>query len=340
MKRKQTGIGIVEIMISLVLGALLIAGISQVFVSSRTAYILQDDLSRLQENGRFAFYFLSREGRMAGYFGCRRDVPVTSVINDASAGNSFLYGDNTGLQGFRREGTNWRPALPAGLASLIDDDNVLPDSDIIIMRSAGSDAVGIEPPLQLTSLPAANFKVQPGHPFETGDILMLSDCAQATVFQATNVNHNNGTIGTSTGGNVSPGNHSSVIGDFSDDAVVSRYTTTIFFIAPGASGRPALFRQVNGNTREELVEGVERMRIQYGVSPTDEGQVNRYERAEQVGHWDNVASVRISLLLSGDRDNMADEEQVLVFDGERFEADNRRLHHVVSSTIALRNRIR
>ncbi|MBA3979681.1 MAG: hypothetical protein C0462_03680 [Alcanivorax sp.] len=338
MKTHQSGIGIVEIMISLAVGALLIAGLTQVFTGSRAAYVLQEDLSRLQESGRFAFHFLSREGRMAGYFGCRRDVTLNSVINDSNAANAFLYNFNNGLQGYRREGNTWRPAAPAGLQALIPD--ALPDSDVIVIRSSGTDTVSIDPPLHLTSSGAANFRVQSGHPFVTGDILMLSDCAQATVFQTTSANANSVAIGTNSGGNTAPGNSSRVLGIFSDDAVVSRFTATVFYVAPGANRRPALFRRINNDPPEELVEGVERMRVLYGVSATDQGQVNRYEQAQDVNNWANVSSMRISLLLSGNRDNMTDEEQVLVFDGERFDAGNRRLHHVVTSTIALRNRIR
>jgi type IV pilus assembly protein PilW len=70
-QRRQAGIGLVEIMVALVVSSLLIGGLIQIFSSNKQAYVLQDEMSRLQENGRFAFHFLMKDLRMAGYFGCR-----------------------------------------------------------------------------------------------------------------------------------------------------------------------------------------------------------------------------------------------------------------------------
>ena len=58
---RQTGIGLVEIMVALVVSSLLIGGLIQIFSSNKQAYILQDEMSRLQESGRFAFHFLMKD---------------------------------------------------------------------------------------------------------------------------------------------------------------------------------------------------------------------------------------------------------------------------------------
>ncbi|RDH45522.1 PilW family protein [Zooshikella ganghwensis] len=64
---KQSGLSLIELMIALVLGLLLLAGVLQVFLGSSQTYRLTGDLARAQENGRFALDMLARDIRMAGY---------------------------------------------------------------------------------------------------------------------------------------------------------------------------------------------------------------------------------------------------------------------------------
>lgn len=64
---KQSGFSLVEIMIALLIGLFLLGGILQMFSASQQTYRMQSNLARLQENGRFALDFLSRDIRMAGY---------------------------------------------------------------------------------------------------------------------------------------------------------------------------------------------------------------------------------------------------------------------------------
>lgn len=87
-KSYQHGMTLIEIMISLLIGAFLIGGILQIFISTRQTYRLQENLSRMQENGRFALEFLARDIRMAGYWGCLKAVngDISGTDNDASSG--------------------------------------------------------------------------------------------------------------------------------------------------------------------------------------------------------------------------------------------------------------
>jgi type IV pilus assembly protein PilW len=76
----QKGLTLIEILISLLLGAFLIGGVLQIFISSRQTYRVQETLSRLQENGRFAMDFIGRDVRMAGYRACVSRTPPTTFI--------------------------------------------------------------------------------------------------------------------------------------------------------------------------------------------------------------------------------------------------------------------
>jgi type IV pilus assembly protein PilW len=68
----QQGLTLIEILIALLLGAFLIGGVLEIFVNSRETNRMQEALSRLQENARFAMEFIGRDLRMAGYSFCPR----------------------------------------------------------------------------------------------------------------------------------------------------------------------------------------------------------------------------------------------------------------------------
>ena len=67
LRHKQLGLSLVELMVALVLGLVLMAGVIQVFLASRQTYNANEAMARMQENGRFALEFISRSARLAGY---------------------------------------------------------------------------------------------------------------------------------------------------------------------------------------------------------------------------------------------------------------------------------
>ena len=63
----QHGVGLVEILVAMAIGLLLTAGVIQIFTGSRQTYRVQENLSHLQENGRFALIQLGNILRMTGF---------------------------------------------------------------------------------------------------------------------------------------------------------------------------------------------------------------------------------------------------------------------------------
>lgn len=87
-KRCQQGMTLIELMIALLIGLFLIGGIIQLFLNTRQTFLVENALSRLQENGRFAMGFLARDIRMADYRACQTaDVPS---MRDAANNNIGL----------------------------------------------------------------------------------------------------------------------------------------------------------------------------------------------------------------------------------------------------------
>lgn len=78
----QRGMTVLELMISLALGLFITAGLISLFVNSKQSYLLNENMSRLQENARFAVTFISRDIRMADYRACLSN----DRSNDALAG--------------------------------------------------------------------------------------------------------------------------------------------------------------------------------------------------------------------------------------------------------------
>lgn len=66
--KKQSGFTLVELMLAIAVGLILVAIIAQIYIGSKQTYRTQDDLARLQEDGRYAIESVSRSLRLAGYW--------------------------------------------------------------------------------------------------------------------------------------------------------------------------------------------------------------------------------------------------------------------------------
>jgi len=65
--RKQQGLSLVELMVALVLSLVVLLVTTGIYVSNKQTYRFLDSYSNLQENGRFALYFLREHVLQAGF---------------------------------------------------------------------------------------------------------------------------------------------------------------------------------------------------------------------------------------------------------------------------------
>jgi len=65
--RRQTGLTLVELMVSLGLGLLLVSAVGSVYLGSTQTFRTSQESSRIQETGRYAFDVIGRSLRHAGY---------------------------------------------------------------------------------------------------------------------------------------------------------------------------------------------------------------------------------------------------------------------------------
>ncbi len=324
-----------EIMIALVISAVLLTGVIQVFISSKQSYRLLDANSRVQENGRFSIEYLTHDVRMAGYTGCFRGdtIDVENILNDP---NNFNWDLANPVEGNEWNAGGWTPALNAQI-----DGSVLNETDVLITRGLDTDGIGLVDPF---SDGAQLFVDAAGNNINDGDIVMVTDCERASIFQVTNqqVTGGGGSVNIvhSAANTVQPGNSTpQLVNSYGADAQVARFVTNVYYIGTGNSGEPALFRRrLVGNSlvEQELVEGVENMQVLYGEDIDNDGIANRYVAAN-VAAMANVVSIRISLLLRS-MDNVTTAPQTYAYNGQNITATDRRIRRVFTTTVKLRNR--
>ena len=327
----------VEILISLVISLFLLGGIVQVYVANKATYRFTDSISRIQENGRFAMETLTQDLRLAGFWGCATFDPTdtTNIVNNldpASADYDPVLHDFTAqgaIQGTENDGLN--------------------GSDSITLRGAKPNQLNVHPPYNLPTSNAINVTATTN--VETDDIVMISNCRGADIFQVTSVNDPvvdqnaiGHVIGSGAPGNFNPdtcaggGGLHCLSQTYGSDSAMFELQTVTYTIAAGASGEPALWRSENG-TNVELIEGVEELQLLYGIDDDGDNYANQYVPAAAVPDMNAVIAVRLMLLLSSENDFVTEDPQAYTFNGATVIPADRRLRQVFTTTIGLRNRI-
>ncbi|WP_078084496.1 PilW family protein [Microbulbifer mangrovi] len=351
--RSQKGISLVELMISVTIGLILMTGVVQLFLSSRTTFSTQQALARVQESGRLAMEFLAQDIRMAGYMGCMsRNMSFTNTLNDA---DDLKYDFESGIEALDNVTT-----IPTGYPA-----DIVAGTDVLVVRGATGNGVDVTQNNNGSQLFAENTGVTAscGEGLDSfsglceHDILVVSDCTKARVFQVLNLSSTGGAteinvVHSSGGGNdMVPGNADSSWGGQSDpdenfgtDSEIIKMNTTVYYIRNnGTSGQPSLWQRVNSGDAQELLQGVEDMQLLYGRDTSGDGVPDSYQTATAINTanaWEDVASVRVQLLVQSTEDNLLSEEQPYTFNGTTNSTPgDRRLRQVFINTIAIRSRL-
>lgn len=321
------GFSLVELMVAMTIGLILTIGVVQIFSASRSTYMLDEGLARAQENGRFAIEFMSREIRHAAHLGCRRNV---SVFNNL-VGAQPLY-TVSGVFGYEYNATatgpgntypippspsnttaGWMPALPA-----VTGAGALPGSDVIGVERFTPTPINIAATTTRTTV----LMVPPAqaNQFKVNDIVMITDCQKASIFQVTAVDLATGAVSHDLGGDP-PGNRCGVwenniggtnaAGDacneqvYEPNAMIGQVASVYFYVARGnpPDNRPTLYQNIiapsGAGAPAPLVEGVENIQILYGVDDTTppDGVPERYVPANSVPDFTRVVSIRLGVLV-------------------------------------------
>lgn len=230
-----SGMLLIELMVSMVLALLLISFILEIYLASRKSQQFRAALNQVQNNANSAFSVLGTEIRRAGYIGCAR---LTKEF----------------------------PVHAYGYYSLTPKNKLIVlDNNKFTVRYAGYPGVILKkiPEDDLTLYTSADIR------FSSGDILIISDCKQAEIFQVDKTSLKNGLQKIT----VKYPLHY----PFSPYAEISKLEINTYFIfktnRKSRDGKPifALYVADIKGRKMELVEGINSMKLKVDEGPSLRG---------------------------------------------------------------------
>jgi type IV pilus assembly protein PilW len=305
--RRQRGLSLVELMVAMLIGLILLFGVTQVYVSSKRSANAQEDLARMQENGRFAMDLITRDLRRAGYWGGNRDpmqilgTPGRDDSADACSAGSDGWARMAQRRVFGLNDTS------AGYGCATDYSR----GDVLTARYA-------------------SFEVT-----EVADLEASRLYLRSTLF--------GGRIMTgATEGDTD--NQIEQIG--ADEPVARALRANAYYVGTSANvtcartgGAVPVLRRVsvnqNGNPIvEELVPGVEHLQVQFLEAGSD-----TYRDAGAVTNWAEVAAVRVWLLMRSEcpEPGLNNTTTYVMGDAEYPAAADDFRRQLYVATVALRN---
>lgn len=349
-RRHASGFSLIELMIAITIGLIIVTAVIQIYLTSRTTYTHEEGLARVQEGGRFGMEFLATDIRMAGYTGCDSSLATTDINNIAVPATDAYKLLAGGMRGYRYIGPGtvlsaWEPDLPADYFAAGD---VRAGTDVIVIQRASALDTNLTGNLGTTN---ANIQILAtaavSSEISADDILIISDCTNADIFRATSASSGAGTM---TIAHASSNNSSNDLSKKYDTrAQIMKLVSRAYFIGTGTGGEPSLMRKELTNAAasppivaQELVEGVEDMRILYGLDTdtTKDYVPNQYLHADSasITDWSKVVSIRLALLIRTPTNIQGTDTQTYnLTDATVGPFNDNRRRHVFSSTIKVRN---
>ena len=279
-RRHCHGFSLIELMVALVITLILIAGIGQIFLSSKKSYTIQNDLGRQQENGRYVLDTLAQDLRRAGYLGGALKVEQTTwSLPVASGAETCATGDTSWGRMLKRPiyGLN----EPAAGYNCIN--NYL-QGDVLVVRYAAPWEVC--PTCVTTPSPTVNGRLylrsNPLTP-KTARLYAggseppkLPNDRDAELVAYAYYIRNSSQPPCSYGGADVP-------------------VTSLFRVGLNDTGKP--------DTPEEIASGIEQLQVQYGVDTNNDLSVDQYLDADAIDtdvgitpNWDQVVAARVWVL--------------------------------------------
>lgn len=342
--RRVAGFTLVELMIGLALGLIVTSSAIGIFVSNGNTYRATESLGRIQENARVAFELMARDIREAGGNVCSRNLPMANVLRNAG---SAWWASAPGIRGY--DGSQAFSELPFGTGA---GQRVAGTQGIEIVSAAASPGLSV---VNNPAMAAALHVNSRDHGFVPGDILMVCDSRQMSIFQMTNpgpmgVGVRNWTIVRNTGGRVHPGNCTQRLGLRPEPAACNQDSGSPYSYEPGSQiakvravrwyvgnngrGGRSLYQTALRNAGaggdgaairvEEVAEGITDLQFQF--LPIDGAA---YAAPAAITDWSQIAAVRVTVTLRGGQGSII----------ENVGTDGAALQRQFAHVVTLRNRL-
>ena len=339
-RRRMAGLSLVETMVAITISLILMGGAITLFINNKVTYESTDNMSRLQENARFAIDFMIRDLRMAGYFGCNNAI---DKVNSTIAGAGDLVDITSPLEGFDDSLAAWSPSgsndVVADVGGGTFGDPLDNTDGVTIRRLSGNNVMVTASALNSLDTPSA-------HGLAEDDFGAVEDCGGADIFQVDAAAADSVDLVANTSREYFTN------GDTTDPSNprLAAFIAVRYYIGTGTNG-PSLFRQSvrNGGIEvQELIEGVESMHLLYGVDTDADNVPDTYVEAgnallDSVPEWESVIAVRIAMLVrtlqeygpvtETDAADYVLNDFTFTAGGDRFK------RRIFNTTVQLRNRL-
>jgi len=353
-KSRQNGFSLVEMMVAMVIGLMMIAGVVTVFSGGVRSSNFNTAMSNLQTGARYALDTIAVDVRMAGYQGCSNPQDVSLNVNASPAPTANFA--NTAITGATVGTTDWNPGKPANYTDPTAFGVPVVGTDVILIQYAQSPGFPITENMTSRS---ADIKVAAGtgrFPLINGDFALISDCNSSDLFQLDTVD-----TGTTVKTIVAEDALSKAYARSSATDTTVRvlpFINALYYIGDTGRDNPSgdniysLYRQsypYNPTTNPpiEMVEGVDQMQVQFGIQQAS-GNIAFVKASDTNFSAEDVVSIRIGILMtSNSRFNEVNTARTFVLANTtvgsaaqapvRYPAD-KRLRFAYSTTISVRNR--
>ncbi len=311
--RRQSGLTLIELMIAMILGLVVMAGVVSVFLAGQQSFRTNDALADVQDSARVAFELMARDIREAGLTGCNSvNGRIANVLANGPGAATVKWwadwdsNDNNPLRGFDAGMAD--PALPAS-------SNRVTTEGSLELLSAASDPAAVDAYAGGTDFVLQAQSTMPS--FSAGDIIVACTPGEATIFQASGYTSATRTLTVGATGAGAPGNTSTNLGwptntscsapnppCFPTNSLVAKLTAVDWYIGTNAEGTDSLYRLTLQNTAgtpapvaQEMVRGVTHMSIAY-LNPDIAAISNGFQSAATISSkngWPGVSAVRVTL---------------------------------------------
>jgi type IV pilus assembly protein PilW len=266
--RNTAGFTLIELLVAIALGLVILAGLFKTFKVQHDSYVIQDQVSAMQQNLRAAMYMITRDIQMAGYY--------TNFDRSARPGLDWNGDGTVGT------GESGRPLVFAINDAPTGTTEIRPGTDVITIVKADYDPT--DPKCGAASTVCRRLGQIGGSASGGGidlgswnlggykfGLLLKQDFTSADLFKVE-------------GGAVSP--VGSLMENYSSEDFVFR-TDIITYKVKDVSGRPYLQRRnlANNNGYQDIAENIENLQIRYlfkdGITWTNDPTIDPSGKAQQ-----------------------------------------------------------
>lgn len=323
--KSTAGFTLIELMIAMLLGLIVVAGVTAVFLAGQRSYRTNEALADVQDGSRVAFEIMARDIRDAGLTGCGNSGRVGNILTNRTT--DWWANWNNTIVG----GTAADAAVAVGTGA---GERIAGNDSLMLLGASGPTSS-----VATYDFSAGSFTLSESNAnLQAGDLFVVCDPDHAVVAQAATYNDATRTLTFAKSG--TPGNCSTGLGfptdcaatgndyQFKINSQITKLAATDWYIGANPEGGSSLYRRTLINNAgvvteqaQEIVRDVTNMTIKYHVPGATE-----FAAAAGGTDWSKVDAVQVTWQV----------ESVSKSAG----TDSKALSRSFTATTSLRNRLK